>query len=93
MLLQELNSLLEIIQSSRLRSLMCRGYKVFDSNLVFVEEWVDMVLIKEFGALCLRRDEVKEEACSDPRIERNPIAHVSESDIEYFEEAELTRQE
>jgi hypothetical protein len=40
---------------------------------MLTQERVDMVLIEELRALGLRCDKVEKEACSDPRIERNPI--------------------
>jgi hypothetical protein len=73
MFFEQLDGLLEIVDASSLGTIVGRRYKVFYGGFVLLEEGMDMILVYDSGALCLWCDQVEEEACSDPGIERNPI--------------------
>jgi hypothetical protein len=72
MLFDKFNDVFEVRDAGGFSAVVSRGYKVIDGNFVLVEEWMDVLLIEDFCALCLWQDKVEEEAKADPRIERNP---------------------
>jgi hypothetical protein len=72
MLLDQLNELFEICDSSSFSTLVGGGYKVIDRTFVILEERVDMGLVEYFGTLCLWEDEIEEKGEADPRVKRYP---------------------
>lgn len=56
---------------------MSGGNKLVNAVLVCLEEWLNMLLVEYFGALCLWKDEVEKEKESNPRVKRNPVKKLS----------------
>jgi hypothetical protein len=52
------------------------GYEVVDCNFVLLEEGMDVGLVEDFCALCLREDEVQEETKAEPCVEGDPTAFI-----------------
>jgi len=54
MLFNKFNDVFEVCDAGGFSAVVCRGYKVIDGNFVLVEERMDVLLVKDFCALCLR---------------------------------------
>jgi hypothetical protein len=54
MFFDKLNRLFEVINACCLSTIMGGGYKVLNSSLMLLQEGVDVGLVKNLCALCLR---------------------------------------
>lgn len=62
----------KVINAGSLCTIMSGRNEIIDSGFMFLEEGMDMILVQQPSTLCLRCNEVKEEARADPGIEGNP---------------------
>lgn len=70
--LDELNGALEVSDASGLEAVVGFRDEFFDLGFVVLEEWVDVGLVDDAGALGLGEDEVEEEEKADVGVEGNP---------------------
>lgn len=72
MLFYEFDHVFEIGYSCCFGAVVGAGDEVVDCDFVIVKEGMDVCLVEDASALGLWKDEVEEEAQSDPGVEWNP---------------------
>lgn len=73
------NELVEILKTKGFGALVGASDKFLDFALMLLEEWVDIFLKEDAGALGLGENKIREEAETDPAIEGEPNNFCQES--------------
>lgn len=67
---------------------MTFAYEVVNLALMLVQEWLDVLLVGERGALRTRHDQVKVDEEADPRVEGHPAKNEVEDILDGSEDRE-----